>query len=876
MTVQFRSFVTSLLVAAVLASGTASAATIQLRAWLSGQQEVPPAATSATGLATVTYDTATGQLSWNVAYSGLSSAINGAHFHGPTPAGFDANVTLTMSHGPSPIVGSATINATQAAQLLSGQWYMNLHSANFADGEIRGQVLVVRGDVNGDGRADVVWRDLATGDNYLYPMNGRAILASEGYLRRVANQGWQIAGIGDFDGDGRADILWRNFETGENYLYLMNGTLVVAEGYLRTVVSQNWQVAGVGDFNSDGRADILWRNSSSGETYVYLMNGVSIAGEGYLRTVADLHWRVGGVGDFNGDGRADILWRNSSTGENYVYLVNATSIAGEGYLRTVADQSWRVVGVADFDGDGRSDILWRNSSTGQNYMYPMAGLTILPTEGSIRTLANQSWQVEALGDYDGDGKSDILWRNAITGENYLYPMDGRTIKPSEGYIRTVADSGWKIAPSATKTPFPLRLEAGKRYLVDASGNPFFLHADTAWSLIASLSLADAEKYLEDRRKKGFNAVIVSLIEHFFTTNAPRNFNGDAPFTTPGNFGTPNEAYFSHADQIVQRAAAKGILVLLLPAYLGYAGGNEGWYQEMAANGPAAMRTYGRYVGQRHARFTNILWVLGGDFNPPSKALVRELALGIKEFDPSSLHSAHCAPETSALGYWAGESWLQVNNIYTYVDVPAKARTEYGNSMPFFLFESHYENDPQGTEQRVRVQAYQALLSGAMGHAFGNNPIWHFDGPGIYPSTPPNWEEWLDSAGARSMVHLRSLFTTRAWWTLVPDFSNAFLTNGHASSNPFARAVAAKAQDGSFAFVYMPSARAVTVDLAQMAGPRVLARWYDPASGQFSSVPIPGSPFPRTAGSQTLPLPPGNNSSPTGNFSDWVLVLESTL
>ena len=277
------------------AMASANAATIQLRAWLNGAQEVPPVATAATGLAAVTYDTVTRQLSWNVSYGGLSSAINDAHFHGPTPAGFDAGITVGMTAGPSPIIGSATINATQATQLLSGQWYMNLRSNNFSGGEIRGQVLPVRGDLNGDGNADIVWRNAATGEDYIYLMNGTTI-AAEGSLRTVAAD-WQIAGVGDFDGDGKADILWRNSSTGENYVYLMNGTAIASEGSLRTVADQNWQIAGTGDFDGDGKADILWRNALTGENYIYPMNGTTILGtEGYTRTVVDLNWQVPGVG----------------------------------------------------------------------------------------------------------------------------------------------------------------------------------------------------------------------------------------------------------------------------------------------------------------------------------------------------------------------------------------------------------------------------------------------------------------------------------------------------------------------------------------------------------------------------------------------------
>jgi hypothetical protein len=301
-------------------------------------------------------------------------------------------------------------------------------------------------DLNGDGRSDVLWRNGASGENYLYPMNGTTILPGEGFLRAVPDQDWQIAGTGDFDGDGRADILWRHSVSGENYVYLMNGLSIVNEGYLRTVADQNWQVAGTGDFDGDGRDDILWRNTSTGENYLYPMDGLSIKpGEGYLRTVADTAWDIKGIGDFDGDGKADILWRNGTSGENYLYPMDGTAIKPtEGFLRTVADTAWQVRGAADFDGDGKADIVWRHVTSGQNYLYPMDGTAIKPTEGYVRTVSDVAWRIVAVGDYDGDGKSDLLWRHSSTGENYLYPMDGTTIKPTEGYLRTVPADGWEV------------------------------------------------------------------------------------------------------------------------------------------------------------------------------------------------------------------------------------------------------------------------------------------------------------------------------------------------------------------------------------------------------------------------------------------------
>src|SRR5207237_7789733 len=142
--------------------------------------------------------------------------------------------------------------------------------------------------------------------------------------------------------------------------------------------------------------------------------------------------------------------------------------------------------------------------------------------------------------------------------------------------------------------------------------------------------------------------------------------------------------------------------------------------------------YGRYLGQRYKDFTNILWAHGGDYNPPNKDVVRAIADGIREYDTRSLDSAHCAPETTAVGYWGTESWLQVNNIYTYNTVYSAALQQYEQSeqRPFFLVESTYENEHDSSEQGLRTQSYHALLSGAMGQVFGNSPIWYFNASGF--------------------------------------------------------------------------------------------------------------------------------------------------
>src|SRR5689334_4528646 len=109
------------------------------------------------------------------------------------------------------------------------------------------------------------------------------------------------------------------------------------------------------------------------------------------------------------------------------------------------------------------------------------------------------------------------------------------------------------APSRAEKPvYPLKVSEGKRHLVDQRGTPTMIFGDTAWSIIVALSEAEAEKYLENRASKGFNTILVNLIEHKY--RGPNNHRGDGPFSTPGDFSTPNEAYFAHADWVISRAA----------------------------------------------------------------------------------------------------------------------------------------------------------------------------------------------------------------------------------------------------------------------------------------------------------------------------------
>ena len=119
----------------------ARAEVIKLQAELKGSNEVPPNASTGSGTAEATFDTDTRFLTYKVTYSGLSGPAMGAHFHGPSEAGKNAGIVLPFKTVQSPIQGDATLTEPQAADLLAGKWYANIHTAANPGGELRGQMV---------------------------------------------------------------------------------------------------------------------------------------------------------------------------------------------------------------------------------------------------------------------------------------------------------------------------------------------------------------------------------------------------------------------------------------------------------------------------------------------------------------------------------------------------------------------------------------------------------------------------------------------------------------------------------------------------------------------------------------------------------------
>jgi hypothetical protein len=265
---------------------------------------------------------------------------------------------------------------------------------------------VVKDDMNGDGRSDILWRQFTTNQTAVWQMNGSAVT---GYTFGTGQAGYTIVGTGDFGGDGRIDILWDN--GGSLVLWTSTGT-----GFTSANVASygdGWTLAAVADANGDGRADIIWIQPQRGEMAFWYMNGATASSYGFQPALAG--YTVIGAGDFNADGRFDLLWDNGGT-------LNLWTSTGTGFTSAnVASygDGWKPEAVADVNGDNRMDIIWRQLAQNQIAYWFMNGASVTGY-GFRAGLAG--YNIIGTGDFNGDGRFDLLWDN--TGTMYVWLSTG--------------------------------------------------------------------------------------------------------------------------------------------------------------------------------------------------------------------------------------------------------------------------------------------------------------------------------------------------------------------------------------------------------------------------------------------------------------------
>lgn len=443
---------------------------------------------------------------------------------------------------------------------------------------------------------------------------------------------------------------------------------------------------------------------------------------------------------------------------------------------------------------------------------------------------------------------------SVTSPSVSTPETAATREPP------IPDSSALTQPGA---PAPLTVHDSGRYLVDAEGDGFVYQADTAWALISRTTPEDVVTYLDARQAQGFN--VIQTVAIFPIAGPEPNYEGHYPYNS--DVGNPNEAYFEHADFVIDEIQKRGMYVALFPVWMWGAVDNGHVSAESA-------RAYGEWIGERYADQDSIIWVMGGDSRQYDQDVDRAMAAGVtvgvagSEDYSATLMSYHPgAPQTSGPAYH-DEPWLDFNMVHTShcaIDLDfVRADVQRDPPKPAIDAESMYEDHPlcwdaeQGysTPAQVRAGMYGSVFAGGMGYVYGNQATWQMYSPERKPIFDPvgYWYDLLDRPAANQAKHLRTLIELRPLGHL--PHQELILSDAGAGWDYVA---AITGVDESWSMVYT-TARPFTVDLDRLGAEEVAVTWFDPRTGASTDAAQQAA-----VGEQAFTPP---------SVEDWVLILDT--
>jgi Protein of unknown function (DUF4038)/Putative collagen-binding domain of a collagenase len=428
----------------------------------------------------------------------------------------------------------------------------------------------------------------------------------------------------------------------------------------------------------------------------------------------------------------------------------------------------------------------------------------------------------------------------------------------------------------------LKVTDNGHYLQFEDGTPFFWLGDTGWELFHRLTKEEIGKYLENRHQKGFNVIQAVILAEFNGLKKPNQY-GDLPLINLDPT-RPNEKYFELVDYTVQLALQKNMFMGLLPTW-----GDK--VISLWGEGPVIFNennayTYGRWLGDRYKDYPNIIWILGGD-RPPytdsvdARPIWKAMAKGIRDgADNKAIFTYHVWGGHSTSEYIHHERWLAINTMQSGHgsghDVPVwqmiKKDRHLQPPKPTLDAEPNYEDHPVNPwpkwdpangyfrDYDVRKQTYRSVFAGACGVTYGHHAVWQFLSAreDTINHADRYWTEAIDRPGAYQVGYLRTLIESHSPLTRIPDQS--IIAGGQGEKGEYM--VAFRDEANSFAMVYLPVGKKITVNISFIKGNKVMGFWFNPRNGQLQKI---GSLKKEAAMDFTPPT--------IGLENDWVLIVE---
>jgi hypothetical protein len=252
----------------------------------------------------------------------------------------------------------------------------------------------------------------------------------------------------DFNMDGYSDVIWQDPVTGMAQVWFLGGAQGTSTiGAVNLTASNTWRIVGVGDFNRDGRPDVVWQDPVTGAAQVWFLGGAQgnvVTGAANLSTGNS--WRIMSIADFNGDGQPDIIWQDPVTGLAQIWLMGgAQGTILTGAVNLTASNSWRIVGTGDFNQDGHPDVVWQDPVSGTVQIWYLGG-----AQGNVVTIAvnltgSNIWGIAAVADFNLDGHPDVVFQDPVSGASQVWFLGGTQGTTITGTAALSGSNLWRIA-----------------------------------------------------------------------------------------------------------------------------------------------------------------------------------------------------------------------------------------------------------------------------------------------------------------------------------------------------------------------------------------------------------------------------------------------